>query len=361
MSDYGEQDEQRNTARKRETGKKKNKKKENGNAERWKEGHELMQGRRGSTPLAHAARASRLANSQTKYPPAGNYSRLRENTPSPPPCNEEEIPCQPRTNVRVTSLLRVEEFQISIDTTTFGTIIKLTIDGELHEEDSVGKGELLDDENIGPFIATVLSDDGDSQEIRQKIIEKLAHLSEKERAILEPVLIKYWAVFGEPGTEGCNVPVEHTIPTTDDRPIRKRPYRVPYHLRPVVEEHLSDMLNKGPDTIRFELQKKTRRRPPSLLWAGISNTSVWHLGYVGHQQHFKIMDNILASVKGAGCFVYLDDVVIASSSIEEHAKRIDQVLGILENANLKANLEKCHFGKEEVQYLGHVVSAEGKA
>ncbi|RZF38944.1 hypothetical protein LSTR_LSTR015559 [Laodelphax striatellus] len=56
---------------------------------------------------------------------------------------------------------------------------------------------------------------------------------------------RFQSLFGEPGREGCRVKVQHQIPTAESAPIAKRPYRVPYHLRPVVEEHLADMLNKG--------------------------------------------------------------------------------------------------------------------
>lgn len=73
----------------------------------------------------------------------------------------------------------------------------------------------------------------------------------------------------------------------------------------------------------------------------------------------RLMDHLLAELKGEECLVYLDDIVIFSATIGEHGARLDRVLTRLQNANLKVNLSKCSFAQEEVKYLGHVVSAEG--
>ncbi|XP_039297997.1 uncharacterized protein LOC120354668 [Nilaparvata lugens] len=82
-------------------------------------------------------------------------------------------------------------------------------------------------------------------ERKNEITNRLSHLSSKDSLRIQEVLMRYLELFEEPGKEGCNIKVEHHIPTSDSASIAKRPYRVPFHLRPVVEEHLADMLNKG--------------------------------------------------------------------------------------------------------------------
>ena len=57
--------------------------------------------------------------------------------------------------------------------------------------------------------------------------------------------------------------------------------------------------------------------------------------------------------------VYIDDILIFSSTEEEHLKHIEQVLKILREYNLYAKLKKCEFFKDQVEYLGHIVSAKG--
>lgn len=57
--------------------------------------------------------------------------------------------------------------------------------------------------------------------------------------------------------------------------------------------------------------------------------------------------------------LYLHDVVVFSSTVDEHLSRLKLVLDRFQKEGLKAKLEKCHFFKQQVQYLGHVVSAAG--
>jgi hypothetical protein len=44
---------------------------------------------------------------------------------------------------------------------------------------------------------------------------------------------------------GCTSQVQHTIETGDARPIKRNPYRIPHALKPVVDEQIDDMLEKG--------------------------------------------------------------------------------------------------------------------
>ncbi|GBG79339.1 hypothetical protein CBR_g29489 [Chara braunii] len=57
--------------------------------------------------------------------------------------------------------------------------------------------------------------------------------------------------------------------------------------------------------------------------------------------------------------VYLDDILIFSKSVEEHAQHVKTVLSLLRQYKYKVNFEKCEFGRTKILYLGHEVSAEG--
>jgi len=56
--------------------------------------------------------------------------------------------------------------------------------------------------------------------------------------------------------------------------------------------------------------------------------------------------------------VYLDDILIAGSSEEEHMFMLEQVLSRLQRAGLMLQ-QKCDFFVAEVVYLGHKIDAEG--
>jgi len=57
--------------------------------------------------------------------------------------------------------------------------------------------------------------------------------------------------------------------------------------------------------------------------------------------------------------VFIDDILIYSRTREEHAKHLKTVLNILREKQLYAKLSKCDFWMSEIQFLGHVISAQG--
>ncbi|KAG1103030.1 hypothetical protein G6F42_017276 [Rhizopus arrhizus] len=73
----------------------------------------------------------------------------------------------------------------------------------------------------------------------------------------------------------------------------------------------------------------------------------------------RLMDSVLAGLKWQICLVYLDDIVVFSSSFDQHLQDLRAVLSRLRAANLSANLKKCRFASQEISYLGYIISPEG--
>ena len=73
----------------------------------------------------------------------------------------------------------------------------------------------------------------------------------------------------------------------------------------------------------------------------------------------RLMDRVLASLHWETCLFYLGDIIVFSSTWEEHLARLRQVFERLRHANLKLGADKCTFAAKEVNYLGHRVTEEG--
>jgi hypothetical protein len=71
----------------------------------------------------------------------------------------------------------------------------------------------------------------------------------------------------------------------------------------------------------------------------------------------RLMDSVLAGLPS--CFVYMDDVLVASTSPAQHVAHLKEVLERLQQQGLVLNIEKCSFGMSELDYLGHHISALG--
>jgi hypothetical protein len=67
----------------------------------------------------------------------------------------------------------------------------------------------------------------------------------------------------------------------------------------------------------------------------------------------------LAGLRWTACLVYLDDVIVYSSTIDLHVERLWLVLECLKKAGLKLKVSKCHFAETSLKVLGHVVDADG--
>ena len=73
----------------------------------------------------------------------------------------------------------------------------------------------------------------------------------------------------------------------------------------------------------------------------------------------RTMQSVLAGLEWRDCFVYIDDILIASATFEEHLQHLEQVFDRLRTANLRLKPKKCRFLCKEVKYLGHVISVRG--
>ena len=70
----------------------------------------------------------------------------------------------------------------------------------------------------------------------------------------------------------------------------------------------------------------------------------------------RLMERVLAGLQWKICLVYIDDIIVHGSTVDELASRLQQVLDRLRNAGLKLKPSKCHLFKRSVEFLGHVVT-----
>src|ERR1700712_4271941 len=59
------------------------------------------------------------------------------------------------------------------------------------------------------------------------------------------------------------------------------------------------------------------------------------------------------------CIVYLDDVLVYSSSLQQHRKDVSSILEAIRQSEMKVKPSKCKFHQEETEYLGFIVNRDG--
>lgn len=86
--------------------------------------------------------------------------------------------------------------------------------------------------------------------------------------------------------------------------------------------------------------------------------SIWPLRVKSHAL-WTLQRRIFGEQQCQSLLLYLDDIVVFSSTVEQHLERLEVVQVRLQQEGLKAKLSKCAFSQQEVRYLGHVISDKG--
>ncbi|GFY13558.1 retrovirus-related Pol polyprotein from transposon 17.6 [Trichonephila clavipes] len=111
---------------------------------------------------------------------------------------------------------------------------------------------------------------------------------------------------------------------------------------------------------QVEIHPEDREKTAFTSGQGLWQFKVMPFGLCNAPATFeRLMETVLKGLTFEACLIYLDDVIIGGRTFEEHLQNIRKVLSKLSDANLKLNPSKCKFFQKEVNYLGHIISAEG--
>ena len=73
----------------------------------------------------------------------------------------------------------------------------------------------------------------------------------------------------------------------------------------------------------------------------------------------RLMDTVTRGL--SFIFVYLDDILIASTNPVEHIEQLKILFERLQEHGLVINPSKCQFGVSPINFLGHIVNQHGAA
>lgn len=111
---------------------------------------------------------------------------------------------------------------------------------------------------------------------------------------------------------------------------------------------------------QMELDEGSRQKAAFITQSGVYEWKRMPFGLQNSPISFQtLMANVLRGLNWKSVLVYVDDILIFSSSFEEHLKHLDQVFKRLKEANLKLQHTKCHFAVKKLKFLGHIISKNG--
>src|SRR5215212_1688836 len=73
----------------------------------------------------------------------------------------------------------------------------------------------------------------------------------------------------------------------------------------------------------------------------------------------RLMHEVLGELIYNKAPVYLNDVNVHSKTFEQHLQNLKEVFERIRKAGLKLRIDKCHFCKKEIEFLGYIVGRDG--
>lgn len=109
---------------------------------------------------------------------------------------------------------------------------------------------------------------------------------------------------------------------------------------------------------QIEISKESRYITTFITRKGLYRYTRLMFGITCAKEMFqKIMEQILAGCQG--CFNYVDDIIVYGENIEQLNMRVDKVLKACKDYNVVLNEDKCIYGVNELEFLGHKLTAYG--
>lgn len=111
---------------------------------------------------------------------------------------------------------------------------------------------------------------------------------------------------------------------------------------------------------QVELEEKDREKTAFTTGSGLYHFKVMPMGLTNAPATCqRLMEMVLRGLPWKTCLVYLDDVLIYSRSFSEHLEHLEEILSRFQSSGLKLNPSKCSLVRDQVTFLGHVVSKNG--
>lgn len=157
-------------------------------------------------------------------------------------------------------------------------------------------------------------------------------------------------------------------PCIDYRPLNKWIIDDAFPI-PIIKDLMSDLagkkfltsldLPKAYWTIRLA-DKETQQLMAFYCDGKLYEPLVMQFGTKTAVAHFqRVITTVLGDVIGKGVLAYLDNIVVGADTQEEHDRLLRITLQRLQDQGFSIQPKKCEWSKQEIQFCGFLISAEG--
>ena len=111
---------------------------------------------------------------------------------------------------------------------------------------------------------------------------------------------------------------------------------------------------------QLEMKESDKEKTAFATSQGLYQFIVMPFGLANAPNSFqRLMESVLRGLQWEECLLYLDDIIVPASTVQESIERLELVFQRLLDAGLKLKPSKCIFFQKKVKFLGHIVSENG--
>lgn len=111
---------------------------------------------------------------------------------------------------------------------------------------------------------------------------------------------------------------------------------------------------------QIPLEEESKQKTAfAIAGRGLFHFKVMPFGLINASQTQQRLMDVLFHAEEDKVWAYLDDIVICSTTFEEHTMLLRKVMLVLKSANLTINVDKCKFARPSLRYLGYIIDKDG--
>nr|XP_051210878.1 uncharacterized protein LOC127328311 [Lolium perenne] len=205
---------------------------------------------------------------------------------------------------------------------------------------------------------------------------------EGEHPVIAPVLTAFADLFVPAAGLPPRRQHDHRIPLVPGAQlVNVRPYRYEPHQKNEIERQIHLMLQQVDELLdelagarwftkldlssgyhQLRVAEGDEYKTAFRTHQGMYEFLVMPFGLTNAPATFQsVMNSVFEKVLRKGVLVFMDDILVYTTTVEQHAKQLTEVFQVLRDQQLTLQRSKCSFAKQNLEYLGHVIGINGVA
>ena len=110
---------------------------------------------------------------------------------------------------------------------------------------------------------------------------------------------------------------------------------------------------------QIPIEESDKEKTAFITYEGLFEWNTMPMGLTNSPSAFqRNMERVLSGLNWKICLVFMDDIIIFSKDFNQHLRDLQEIFTRLQTFGLKIRLDKCHFCRKDLPYLGVIISGE---